>query len=224
MHIWPGMTSSCQRPWKRYRDLIKSYPGQKESAGSVNLAKEVTASAYSTNTHQGVSTKVKNTNTIPAAADKGTAETVAHIDGLPVTIRYATEEAPYRPFLWAAEFPNMTFYFETKVKAAVFVDEQLRLHGAPEFVSPRPAWATDTDSNSLSGHGDLICIHMATMAEGATWSVDIQRIDTQTPAGVEIGPVEVIPTNSETPLTVDELLAFSAALAAAAVQLAVLNQ
>lgn len=217
------MTSSRRRPWKRYRDLVASYPGQKESASSARLAKEDTASAYSTNTHQGVSTEVKNTNTLPAPADKLTAETVAHIDGRPVTIRYATEEAPYRPFLWAAEFPNMTFYFETRETARAFVDKQIALHDASAFVTPQPAWATETDTSSLSGHGDLLCIHMATVAEGATWSVDIQRIDTQTPTGAVLGPVEVIPTNSDTPLNVDELLAFSSALAAAAAQLCGLN-
>lgn len=122
------MTSSRRRPWDRYRELIKSYPGQKESAGSVSLAKEDTASAYSTNIQQGVSTKVKNTNTLPAPADRIAAETVAYIDGLPITIRYAREEAPYRPFLWAAEFPNMTFFFESKAKAAAYVAEELQLY------------------------------------------------------------------------------------------------
>lgn len=213
------------RPTMRLRKNIQPGLGQKESASSVCLAKEDTASAYSTNTHQGVSTEMKNTNTLPVTPDS---EYLAALAGSRIArIFHDDAEAPVRaPFVWKVEYvPNYSHadrWFETETEAWKFALEQAELER--KFVTERPAWATDTDSNSLSGHGDLICIHMATVAEGAAWSVDIQRIDTQTPAGVTLGPVEVIPTNAETPLAVDELLAFSAALAAAAVQLAVLSQ
>lgn len=219
------MGDGRRRPWSRYRELIKSYPGQKESAGSVSLAKEDTASAYSTNTHQGVSTKVKNTNTLPAPSD--TAQLAALAGSLIARVYFDEAEAPFRaPFLWKVEYvPSYSHadrWFESEAEAWEFATQQAELER--KFTTQRPAWATDTDATSLSGDGEPVCVHMATVAEGKSWSVDFNRIDTITPAGPTIGAVEVVLSTSEDHMRPNELRAFAAALTAAADQLEVLGQ
>jgi hypothetical protein len=135
------MTSKRRRPRERLREVVQAPPGQKESASGVDLAKEFTASAYSTNTNQGVSTEMKNTNTLPAHPD--TVPAAALAGSRIAAVRRAPEEDAHRfEETWMVEFvpaySHANRYFPSLEAAQAFAVEEIARARAAAAAAVQP--------------------------------------------------------------------------------------
>lgn len=83
---------------------------------------------------------MKTINTVTAAPGARSDETVAFVGGYPYGVRYAIEEAPYRPYLWEVFTPNMSFFTATQDEARFKLLDELSMTENVEWASPRPDW------------------------------------------------------------------------------------